>query len=222
MSFLLPFLPMLIAGAAGAGSKLFEKKPSMEKFDILDPQQKAFQQQILQLLSGQGGQLSGPLGELQKMISGSPEALKAFEDPLKKQFNEEVVPGLAERFSGAGAQRSSAFQQALGQAGTDLTTKLGALKGQLQMQGLQNLMPFLQQAFRPSFGLEQKPGGGFWSDILGGFAGGISPGAGMSAFKGLEGLGGEDSSGGWQSSYGGKAKSRQLRPGVVQTSIGRK
>lgn len=224
MSFLLPFLPMLLAGAAGAGSKLTEKKPSMEKFDVLDPQQKAFQQQILQLFSGQGGgQMSGPLAELQKMISGDPESMKAFEDPIKRQFNEQIVPGLAERFSGAGAgaQRSSAFQQALGGAGADLSERLASLKGQMKIQGLQGLIPFLQQAFQPSFGLMQKQGGGFLSNLLGGFAGGIAPGAGMAASQGFAGLGGGNDGGGWQSSYGGRGQTRQLMPGLAQTQFRR-
>jgi hypothetical protein len=53
---------------------------------------------------------------------------------LMNQFNQQIVPGLAERFSGAGGQRSSAFGQQLGSAGADLATALGALQEQNQLR----------------------------------------------------------------------------------------
>ena len=91
----------------------------------------------------------GPLGQgfgqgidyWTKILSGEPGAFEAYEAPLKREFNEQIIPGLAERFSGmgAGAQNSSAFQQSLGQAGAGLTEKLAQLRAGLQGQAAQGL-----------------------------------------------------------------------------------
>lgn len=59
------------------------------------------------------------------------------EAPMMRQFQEEIVPSIAERFSGMGAQSSSAFKQSLSQAGAGLQERLAALKGQTMLQGTQ-------------------------------------------------------------------------------------
>lgn len=105
----------------------------------LNPQQQTILQQLLGSISGQSGNIQqNPLYQsgqnfLQGILGGD---TSKFEAPLMRQFNEQIIPGLAERFSGAGAgsQSSSAFQQALGGAGADLTERLGALRSGLQMQ----------------------------------------------------------------------------------------
>lgn len=72
---------------------------------------------------------------LQRIMNPSPEATQEFEAPYMRQFNEQIVPGLAERFTSLGAQDSSAFRQALGAAGADLMERLAALRGNLGLQG---------------------------------------------------------------------------------------
>ena len=108
-----------------------------------------------------------------------------------RQFNEQIVPGIAERFSGlgSGAQSSSAFQQALGGAGADLSERLGALRGGLQGQAanqalgyaqqpvsnLQNFLGMQTQAFapkQPSFGQQLGTG------LIGGLGTGLGMGGG--------------------------------------------
>lgn len=78
-------------------------------------------------------------------------------DPIaqeaQRQYMQDVVPGLAERFGGS--QRSSAFQQALGQSGSDLASRLAAMRAQhnvgqqgaqMQQQTInQQLLPILAQ-----------------------------------------------------------------------------
>lgn len=53
---------------------------------------------------------------------------------MVNQFNQQTVPGLLERFTGAGGQRSSAFGQQLGAGGSDLMQALEALREQSQLQ----------------------------------------------------------------------------------------
>ena len=55
------------------------------------------------------------------------------------QFNQQTIPGLQERFTGAGGQRSSAFGQQLGQAGADLNVNLEALRERSQF-GAEQIM----------------------------------------------------------------------------------
>jgi hypothetical protein len=150
--------------------------------------QEGLQNQLLQMLQGQLGQ-GGSFGQaqnyLQNLLSGSPESMQAFQAPAMRQFNEQIVPGLAERFSGlgAGAQSSSAFQQALGQAGAGLAENLQALRSGLQGGAAQSLLglpsQFLGAAFQSPFAYMQKQGGGTLSNILGGFGRGVAPGLGQ-------------------------------------------
>ena len=160
-------------------------------FSTLNPQQQTILNQLLGSMQGQQGNISQnrtfQSGEnyLQKILGGD---TSAFEAPLQRQFQEQIIPGLAERFSGAGAgaQSSSAFQQALGSAGADLAERLGSLRGQLQMQAapqalsyaqqpvsnLQNLLGMNTQAFAP----KQRS---FGQEALLGLSGGIGSGLGM-------------------------------------------
>lgn len=191
-----------------------------QRLSTLDkPQKRAHQaslQQVLQQLqSGQGNIQQSPLFQqgssfLQSLLSGSPEATAAFEAPFMRQFHEQTIPQLAERFAGLGAQSSSAFNQALGAAGSGLQEQLAALRGNLGLQAadqglgyaqqpISNLQSFLQtglgtqsQAYVP----KQKP---FWQELLTGLSGGAGQALGM--------LGG-----GWAGSLFGGNKS-QATPG---------
>lgn len=168
------------------------KRPKgYDVFSTLNPQQSQILQQLLGSMSGQSGNIQqNPLYQsgqsyLQGILGGDTEK---FEKPLMRQFNEQIVPGIAERFSsmGSGAQSSSAFQQALGGAGADLSERLGALRGGLQGQAanqglayaqqpvsnLQNILGMQTQAFTP----KQM---GFGKQALLGLAGGAGQGLGM-------------------------------------------
>jgi hypothetical protein len=164
-------------------SSLLGKAPKgYEAFSTFNPQQMQLFQQLMAGLGPLAGQAQGYLGNL---LSGSPEAFQSFEAPFKRQFQEEIVPGLAERFSGlgAGAQRSSAFQNALGQAGAGLTERLAQLRSGLQHDaagqtlGLgQGMLGLNTTGISP----KQQP---WWQSLLLG----LSPGLGQAA--GLGGLG---------------------------------
>ena len=77
------------------------------------------------------------------------------EDIEQQRFQQETIPGLAERFTAmGGGQRSSAFQGALGGAASDLGTRLGGLRSQMGAQQLgMGLMPRYQTSQT-----EGKPG----------------------------------------------------------------
>lgn len=150
-------------------------------------------QLLAQLLQGLGGPMQSGLGNLQGILSGEPGALEAFQAPAMRQFQEQTVPGIAERFSsmGAGAQGSSAFGQQLGAAGAGLAENLSAQRAGLQSQALQQLSQLLglgigQQTFQPT----QIPGqqGGL-QQLLSGMGSGIGQFGSFGLGK-LFGLGG--------------------------------
>ncbi len=122
-----------------------------EYLSTLNPEQQQGFSQLMQMLMGQassGQGLNNQVGGyLQDLFSNSPESFDKFAAPYKKQFEEQTIPGIAERFSGlgSGAQNSSAFQQALGQAGAGLSENLAALRGGMQQQGVGQAMQFGQQ-----------------------------------------------------------------------------
>ncbi len=144
----------LLSGLFGGGkSGKFKQVPQ-------SPQEQQIYQ-LLQMLGVQG--LQNPY-----------EGFEPIQQYATNQFNSEIIPGLAERFTAlGGGQRSSAFQGALGQAGADLATNLGALRSQYGLQNRQNALQMLQmglggnqQYYRPSqAGIGENIFGGFTQSI---------------------------------------------------------
>jgi hypothetical protein len=62
------------------------------------------------------------------------QAYNQFAQPYLQQFQEQMLPQIAERFAGAGALSSSGFGQALGGAASGLQSQLAQLFAQLQSQ----------------------------------------------------------------------------------------
>jgi hypothetical protein len=183
----------------GISDFLFGQPEKLEKLPTLSDEQMSLLNQLL----GASGQGLGDYGELLRgYLSGSPESYQKFEAPLMRQFQQEIVPSIAERFTGIGGQRSNAFSQALGQAGGSLSEKLASLRGQLQMQSGQQLQGLLGLGLGAKpFGYRETPGtSGFLEPVLsglgtaagmyfGGPAGGALGGAlGSGASSGLQKL----------------------------------
>lgn len=166
-----------------------------------NPEQQAgfsqLMQQLLQQLQGTQNLFGQGSSFLQNLLSGSPESTQAFEAPIMRQFNEQIIPGIAERFTGmgAGAQRSGAFQRALSGAGTGLAENLAALRGNMQLQALPQALGYSQQ---PLSGLENLLGMNtqaflekqtpWWQSALTSLAGGAGSALGMAATGGLSGI----------------------------------
>lgn len=173
---------------------LFGSPGRIQAMPTMAPEQQQLLAQIIQALGGQGGMggqqgqqspLSGGLQNLQQMLSGGGEA---FEAPAMRQFSEQIVPGIAERFTGMGegAQRSSAFGQQLGQAGAGLAENLGMQREGLKSQGFQQLMQMLGMGMQSPFQYMQIPGqkGGL-GQLFGGIGSGLGSGLGMLEIGGL-------------------------------------
>ena len=140
---------------------LFGKGEQLQQVPrFTQPQEDIFSQ----LQQGVGGALPAGFEQLLSILSGTPEAAKQFEAPAMRQFEEQILPTIAERFTGLlgeGAQRSSAFGQQLGQAGAGLAEKLQAQRGGRQQNALTQLMQLMQTGLTPQFQTllrERQPG----------------------------------------------------------------
>ncbi len=143
-----------VGGLVGGLSGMFgggDTQPKIRKSSVLE----GYQQDALKDYF-QNGIGSSPLYQqgssyLQNLLSGSPEAFAAFEAPLQQNFQQNVVPGIAERFAGmgtgAGSLSSSALYNSLAQAGKNLTTDIGGLRAGLQMQALPQALGYAQQPY---------------------------------------------------------------------------
>lgn len=131
---------------AGFSDFLFGSESKMKKFN---PQSL---QALLKFLQGGGlenNQLYGAGSNyIQNLLSNDPSAFQAFEQPYLDKFNQQIVPGIAERFAGmgtgAGGLNSSGFQQTLAQAGRGLQTDLAAMRGNMQLQALPQAYQYAQ------------------------------------------------------------------------------
>ncbi len=144
----------------------------IRQISMLSPEQ---QQLFTQFLSQLGGPMQQGIGNLSQILSGSPEAFQAFQAPAMRQFQQEIIPGLAERFSslGSGAQGSSAFGQQLGQAGAGLSQNLAAMKANLQsgaMDQLTRLFGMGQQPNMQTLYTPERQNQGFFGSALPGLA----------------------------------------------------
>lgn len=130
---------------------------------------------------------------LQSMFN-DPEFFNQFEAPIKRQYEEQTIPDLANRFASmgsGGSTGSTAFRNQLGREGSNLSTNLAALRGQMQSQAIpqllqygqqpfQNYMSMLNTAMTPYNNVYQQPSAGFFGPVAAGFAGGAAQGFGQS------------------------------------------
>ena len=129
---------------------------------------------ISQMLSGGGA-------GMQNLPSADFGPIKSM---YEQNFQQNTIPGIMERFSGmgAGGQRSSAFEQALGGAGAQMNTQLAGMEQMFNQQNrqseIQRLMQMLQLGFQQPYQTDViPPEQGFWSKL----GGGLGQAAGVAA-----------------------------------------
>ena len=121
-------------------------------------------------------------------LYNDPQFFQNFEAPLQRQFQEQTIPDLANRFASmgsGGALGSTAFRNQLAREGSNLHTNIANLRGGLQQQGINQSLQYAQQPFSnlmglsslglgtPIFNQYQPPSAGF----LGGLAAPFAQGA---------------------------------------------
>jgi hypothetical protein len=114
-------------------------------------------------------------------LFNDPEFFNKFEAPLQRQFNEQTVPDLANRFASmgsGGSTGSTGFRNQLAREGSNLSTNIAALRGQMQQQGANQLLQYAQQPFQNYLqlaGLGTTPTNNTYSPASPGFWGSIMP-----------------------------------------------
>jgi hypothetical protein len=124
-------------------------------------------------------------------LFSDPQFFKQFEAPLMRQYEEETLPNLANRFGGMGTHGSfgTGFRNATQREATNLYEKIAALRGNLQQQGTNqalqyaqqpasNYMQLLQQATTPTQNTYQPASTGLLGAIPG-LISGYAQGAGQ-------------------------------------------
>lgn len=126
--------------------------PSHERINTRSDQQIGAQNQMLSGAQGGQSNIQG-MDWLQSLFSNDPSAFAAYEAPAMRQFNEQIVPGIAERFTGmgAGGRNSSAFGQQLAGAGSRLSENLSAQRQNLRSGAMNQIMQMLQMSMQPTF-----------------------------------------------------------------------
>ncbi len=178
---------------SGTGDKL-------KKVETLNSHQKKLLEKYMQRINPKAFDLSKnstfQAGQnfLTDMLNPSSEAYSKFEAPYLRQFQESTVPQIAERFSAYDAQNSSAFGQAMGQAGAGLQEQLASMRTQGMMGASQGAFNYgmapsnmansmVGQALgTPAFGYERLQGQPGWGQ---GLIGGLGQAAGMAGMAAL-------------------------------------
>lgn len=136
-----PAAAQAAAAAAQAASSYFGK----DKTKKVRTMPKEAERYFKDIYTGQSGIQNNPLYQqganyLRDIYSNEPNAMANFERPYREQFEQQTVPGIAQRFAGmgtgAGGLNSSALQQQLAQAGRGLQGDLATMREKLRMQAL--------------------------------------------------------------------------------------
>lgn len=126
---------------AGFSEWLFGSKDKFKKLPTGTQQQQGLHNSILgqaMNMQGQGGGYDLANQYFNSLLGGNQQqAFDQFSAPYLQQFQEQMLPQIAERFAGAGALSSSGFGQALGGAASGLQSQLAQLFSQLQGQAAQ-------------------------------------------------------------------------------------
>lgn len=179
---LMQAIPAILSSMGEGG--FFGKPGEFQQLPTMTPEQ----QQLMQNIMGGVGQ---GMDFYQGILGGDTTQLEKLSAPLTRQFEREIVPGIAGRFAGGNSMRGSAFQNALGRAATDLETNIGSLQANLLnqaaggltgMAGL-GLQPTFQNIYRP-----QTPGGiDALGQGLGAMGAGYAQGYGAQSAKSIYG-----------------------------------
>jgi len=158
---------------------LFGSPDKLKKVDTGTKQQQALHNSILGQAMGmsQGGGYDLANQYFNNFLGGNQgEAFNQFSQPYLQQFQEQMLPQIAERFAGAGALSSSGFGQALGGAASGLQSQLAQLFAQLQGQAAQQQYGQYNQLsqtglnYQPFAYQKQAGSSGFLAPLLGGIA----------------------------------------------------
>ena len=176
---------------------LFGSQDKLNKIETGTPEQQALHNNILSQAMGMQGQQGGyglAQNYYNNFLGGNQQqAFDQFSQPYMQQFQEQMLPQIAERFAGAGALSSSGFGQALGGAASGLQAQLAKLFSDLQGQAAQQQYGQYNQLsqnglnYQPFAYQQQQGSGGFLGPLLGGIGGAMGGPIGNALGQGITG-----------------------------------
>ena len=201
---------------------LFGSPDKFTKLPTGTPQQEGLHNNILSQAMGMsqnGGGQDLANQYYNNLLGGNQQdAFNQFSQPYMQQFQEQILPQIAERFAGAGALSSSGFGQSLGGAASGLQAQLAKLFSDLQGQaasqqyGQYNQLAQTGLNHQP-FGYQQQEGSaGFLGPLLGGIGTAMGGPIGVALGSGI---------GGGISSLFKKPQSSGLTKGGINELFGR-
>lgn len=113
--------------------------------DLLAPEQRQFLSGVLGNAAPQAGEAYSQFLQPQGMEDYQSLFEQSYINPAMQAFNRQVLPSIQQQFVDAGAGSSSALNQALAEAATDVTTNLGSQFGNFFQQQQQNKLGALGQ-----------------------------------------------------------------------------
>jgi hypothetical protein len=213
-------MPGLNIGWLGLAPKSWNKKASNfltgtpEKHDQISTLRKEQEPLYQQLVNaGQGEGAGGAFGQsadyYRGLLGNDSQDYQNFAAPQMRQFNEQIIPDLAEQFAGyggSGSLQSSGFRNAAVNAGTDLSERLGAIRANLRQQGAQGLANIGQMGLGnySQDRMTQAGSPGFFSQL--------APAIGTAAGTAIGGPIGGAIGGGLGSMFGGNAVGANSSP----------
>jgi hypothetical protein len=137
---------------------LFGTPNELEKLPTGTKQQQQFGGNDLisflqQMLQPDGGLQQANQYDL-SLLQGGQQGFNQFAQPYNQQFEQQILPQIAERFAGVGALSSSGFGQAVGGAASDFQSKLAQLFTQLQGQAAQRQQSLFGNTSNTALGYE--------------------------------------------------------------------
>ncbi len=130
----------------------------------------------------------------QNILGNGPEAFNQFSAPYLQEFEEQILPMIAERYAGGGALSSSGFGQAIGGATAGLQANLAKLFTDLQNQsanrqsGNFSNLSQLGLNYQPFAYNKQEGNGGFLNNLLSGVMNPVSSVLGNNIASGINSL----------------------------------
>lgn len=159
---------------AGTWKEMLLGQPDItQQYPRFRPEQETAMQQLLQYVLPQ--------------LTSNRFDFGPIEEEARAGFQQKTIPSIAERLTqmGQGARYSSAADQLMGQAGTDLERSLASMKQQYGLQQQGQLMNLLNMGLAPSFENIYMPQTG---GLLGGMAPGFGAGIGQGLGRALPGM----------------------------------
>lgn len=161
----------------------------------MDPYNQQALNTILQMLKGKNGieqnqAYQGGNDFLRRLFSNDPQQLQEFQQPYLDNYNENIVPDIANRFAGMGTGASglssSGFQQTLAQSSRGLQKDLAQMRGQQQLGALTSALQYAQQPISNKLAAAQSvPGQYYETPGQSGFLQSFAQGAGQGIGKGI-------------------------------------